>query len=83
MKDCSVDSKITLKGRFMQPQVQQLTKGAGDITAWGALIGWFFGVLPSIATGLTALWFLILITEKVTGKQFHELVRCAWRKLLG
>ena len=67
----------------MQPQVQQLAKGTGDITAWGALIGWFVGALPAIATSLTALWFLILITEKVTGKQFHELVRCAWRKLLG
>lgn len=67
----------------MQPQVQSAIKVAGDTTAWGALIGWFVGVLPSVATGLTAIWFLILITEKITGKQFHELVRCAWEKLRG
>ena len=64
----------------MQPQIVRAT---GDLTAWGALIGWFVGVLPSIATGLTALWFGILIMEKLTGKSFHELVRCAWRKLFG
>lgn len=62
-------------------QFQPIAKATGDITAWGALIGWFVGVLPSIATALTAVWFAILITEKLTGKPFNELVRCAWRKL--
>ena len=62
-------------------QAQQVVKAGGDLTAWGALIGWFVGVLPSIATGLTALWFAILILEKATGKPFNEMVRCAWRKL--
>ena len=61
----------------MQPQAQQVIKSAGDVTAIGALAGWFVGILPVIATSVTALWFTILIIEKFTGKQFHELVRCA------
>mgnify|MGYP001612452218 CR=1 FL=1 len=67
----------------MNPQIQPIVKATGDITAWGALIGWFVGVLPSVATGLTALWFAILILEKFTGKPFHEVVRCTWNKLRG
>ena len=67
----------------MPPQALQAARATGDVTAWGALIGWFVGVLPSVATGLTATWFAILITEKVTGKPFSELVRYAWRKLFG
>lgn len=67
----------------MTPQIQQAVKSTGDATAWGALIGWFLGVLPSIATALTALWFAILITEKFTGKPFNELVRCVWSRLRG
>jgi len=78
-----VDSKITLKGRFMQPQIQQTVKATGDVTALAALGGWFVGILPTIATLITVVWFTILIIEKVTGKPFSELVRCAWRKLLG
>ena len=67
----------------MQPQVQSAVKVAGDTTAWGALIGYFMGVLPTIATGLPVMWFAILITEKFTGKPFHELVRCVWSKIRG
>lgn len=64
-------------------QTQQLIKTAGDTTALAALGGWLAGVLPTIATLFTVIWFAILITEKVTGKPFAELVRCVWRKLRG
>ena len=56
---------------------QQVVNTVGNTTALGALGGWIVGVLPSIATLLTVIWFAILITEKVTGKPFVELVRCA------
>ena len=65
----------------MQPQVQQAIKTTGDTTALAALGGWFVGVLPIVATLFTVIWFGILITEKITGKAFHELVRCAYRKV--
>ena len=65
----------------MQPQ--QIIKTTGDVTALGALGGWFVGVLPIIATLFTAIWFAILITEKVVGKPFHEMVKCAWLWLKG
>ena len=67
----------------MQPQIQQAVKGTGDTTALAALGGWFVGVLPIIATLFTVIWFGILITEKVTGKSFHELVLCAWQRFKG
>lgn len=65
----------------MQPQIPQAVKVTGDTTALAALAGWFVGVLPTVATLITVLWFGILITEKLTGKPFHELVRCAYRKV--
>lgn len=52
-------------------------KVGGDISALGALAGWFVGVLPIIATLFTVIWFGILITEKVTGRAFVDIVRCA------
>lgn len=58
-------------------QTQQVVKATGDTTALAALGGWFIGVLPIIATLFTVIWFGILITEKITGKPFNELVRCA------
>lgn len=54
---------------------------SGHASAWTALIGWAVGALPSIATLVTIVWFSILIVEKVAGKPFHELVRCAWKKI--
>lgn len=54
---------------------------SGHASAWTALIGWVVGALPSVATAVTIVWFVILIIEKVTGKPFHDLVRCAWRKV--
>lgn len=67
----------------MQPQVEQAIKITGDTAALTALVGWFIGALPTIATLFTVIWFGILITEKITGKAFHELVRCAYRKVFG
>ena len=71
------------KGVRMTPQIQQAVKTTGDISALGALGGWFVGVLPIIATLFTVIWFGILITEKLTGKPFHQMVLCAWNKLRG
>jgi hypothetical protein len=75
----------TAKGTHMAPQqsVEQTVRSTGDITAYGAFIGWLVGILPSIATLVTAMWFTILIIEKITGKPFHQMVRCAWNKLRG
>jgi hypothetical protein len=70
-----------LKERIMAPQAQQALKTGGDLSAIGALAGWFAGLLPTVATLFTVIWFGILITEKVTGKPFAELVRCAWGKI--
>ena len=67
----------------MTPQMQIVAKTSGDVTAWGALIGWFVGVLPNIATALTVLWFAILIAEKITGKPMNELVKCAYTWIKG
>lgn len=61
--------------------MQTQTEVVGNTTALGAFGGWLVGILPAIATGLTVIWFAILITEKVTGRQFVELVRCARGKL--
>lgn len=54
-----------------------VVKAGGDVSALGVLAGWFVGVLPTIATLFTVIWFGILITEKVTGRAFVELIRCA------
>jgi len=70
-----------IKERLMAPQTQQALKMGGDASAIGALAGWFVGILPTIATLFTVIWFAILITEKVTGRPFAELVRCAWSKI--
>jgi hypothetical protein len=69
----------------MTPQqpVEQTVRSVGDITAYSAFIGWFVGILPSLATLVTVIWFTILIIEKVVGKPFHQMVRCAWNKLRG
>lgn len=71
------------KDRGMQSQLQQAVKTTGDVSAYGAFFGWLVGILPSIATLVTVLWFTVLLVEKFTGKQFHELVRCAWIKIFG
>lgn len=60
---------------------QQAIEVAGHTSAATAFIGWVAGILPALATLVTLLWFSILITEKITGKTFHELVICVWRKL--
>ena len=67
----------------MSPQMQQIVNNTGNTASLAALGGWFIGVLPVIATTLTAVWFSILITEKITGKQLHELVIYVWRKICG
>ena len=67
----------------MSPQTQQIVNTTGNTASLAALGGWLAGVLPGIATTLTAVWFGILITEKITGKRFHDLVVCAWRKICG
>lgn len=54
---------------------------SGHASAWTAFLGWFVGLLPALATSVTIVWFCILITEKVTGKPFHELVKYAWTKI--
>ena len=74
---------IALKGTRMTPQVQQAVKTTGDVSALGALGGWFVGILPIVATLFTVIWFGILIAEKVTGKPFHQMVLCAWQKIRG
>lgn len=60
---------------------QQAIEVAGHTSAITAFLGWIAGVLPPLATFVTVVWFSILITEKVTGKTFHELVRGAYRKV--
>ena len=67
----------------MSPQTQQIVNNTGNTASLAALGGWFIGVLPVAATVLTVIWFSILILEKITGKRFHELVMCAWRKICG
>jgi uncharacterized protein YqgC (DUF456 family) len=67
----------------MTPQTQQVVKAAGDTTAYGAVIGSLLGWLPSIAAGFTIIWLGMQMVEKITGKHFHELVRCAWQRLRG
>lgn len=71
------------EGKVMQSKTQQAVEFSGHASAWTAFIGWFVGILPSVATAVTIVWFCILITEKFTGKPFHDLVRCAWSKLFG
>jgi len=60
---------------------QQIIKPVGDVTALSALAGWIVGILPSIATLFTIIWFGILITEKVTGRQFVDIVRSVCRRI--
>ena len=62
----------------MQPQTVETI---GNTTALGAFGGWLVGALPVAATAVTFVWFSILIVEKVTGKQFVEIVRCARARL--
>jgi len=67
----------------MQPQVQQIVKSAGDVTAYGTAVATLVGWLPHIAALFSVLWLGMQMLEKITGKPFHELVRCVWRKLRG
>ena len=67
----------------MQPQTQQVLKSTGDVTAYSAVIGSLLGWLPSIAAGFTIIWLGMQMIEKITGKHFHELVVCAWKRLRG
>jgi len=67
----------------MQPQTQQLIKNVADGTAYGTVVATLVGWLPAIAAGFTVLWLGMQMTEKIAGRPFHDLVRCAWRKLRG
>jgi carbon monoxide dehydrogenase subunit G len=67
----------------MQPQVQQIMKSTGDVTAYGAVVGTLMGWLPAIAAGFTIIWLGMQMLEKITGKAFHELVACVWKKIRG
>ena len=67
----------------MQPQTQQVLKSTGDVTAYSAVVGSLLGWLPAIAAGFTIIWLGMQMVEKITGKHFHELVRCAWQRLRG
>lgn len=65
----------------MSPQTQDIIDKTGHTAALASLTGWFVGVLPTIATLFTVLWFGILIVEKITGKPFSELVQRVCRRL--
>lgn len=60
----------------MQPQT--LLKSATDVTAYGTVVATVIGWLPAIAALFSIIWLSMQMAEKVTGKTFHELVRCAW-----
>jgi hypothetical protein len=62
-------------------QTQQVVKAAGDVTAYGTAIATLVGWLPHIAALFSVIWLAIQITEKVTGKAFHEIVRCLCRRV--
>lgn len=55
----------------------QVVDALGHTAAGVSFLGWLVGVLPPLATFVTFVWFLILITEKSTGKSFHTLILCA------
>ena len=67
----------------MAPQAQQIIKGAGDATAYGTAVATLVGWLPAIAALFTVIWLGMQMVEKVVGKPFHELVRCAWKRIHG
>lgn len=51
-----------------------------DAAAIGNMVATLMGWLPPLAAGLTVLWLAIQITEKVVGKPFSEVVRCAFAR---
>lgn len=59
-------------------QTQQAIKVTGDATAYGTAVATLVGWLPNIAALLSILWFAIQITEKVTGRTLHDMLRCRW-----
>jgi hypothetical protein len=65
----------------MASEAQIAARTAGDVTALSALAGWFVGILPSLATLVTALWFSLLIIEKLTGRSMHSILCSAWSAL--
>jgi hypothetical protein len=68
----------------MTPQTQQIVKeqapNAVFVVTWIAAMAEF---LPPIAALLSAIWFALQITEKVTGKKIPVLIQCLWNKIFG
>ena len=64
-------------------QTQQIVKHVTDGGAVGITGAAILGYLPYISALFGIIWFSIQITEKMTGKPFHELVRCAWEWIKG
>ena len=64
-------------------QAQTIVKSVGDVTAYGTVVATLVGLLPSISAALAIIWLIMQMTEKAVGKPFHELVRCAWKKIRG
>lgn len=65
----------------MNNEVQQMVKNGAIAT--GGLVAYMADVMPIIATGLTALWFLLQILEKVTGRTTPALIACLWNRIRG
>ena len=64
-------------------QTEQTIKTVVDASAYSTLIATLIGWLPSIAALFSITWFAIQITEKATGKSFHELLRGVCDKVSG
>lgn len=62
-------------------ETQHILKTMGDVTAYGTVVATLFGWLPNIAALFSIIWLGMQMTEKITGKTFHELILCAWDKL--
>ena len=62
-----------------QQVVRHSADGIASVVTGAAVLGW----LPHISAALGIMWFSIQIIEKITGKQFAEIVRCLYRRLRG
>lgn len=55
----------------------------GDAIAAGTIVGTFMGWMPKIAALLSAVWFIIQITESQTFKRFCARVAASLKRVAG
>ena len=53
----------------------------GDGIAATGVVATLVGLLPAIAALLSIVWFALQITEKLTGKTIHALLKNLWKYL--